>query len=72
METFDLASELEQKHTEAAIAAVRSKAGAPTMPYNGVCYYCEEHVPSPRVFCDAQCRDDWEYERARLRANAKR
>lgn len=29
-------------------------------PYTGYCYNCGARVPSPRRWCDADCRDDWE------------
>lgn len=28
----------------------------------GVCYYCREPLASGRLFCDADCRDGWEFE----------
>lgn len=71
METLELASELEQQTTDAAIAAVRRKASnSSKLLYSGSCYYCNEDVPSPRVFCDAGCRDDWQHERDRRRINS--
>lgn len=66
-----MASELTQQTTDAAIAAVRNKARKQTMPYNGACYYCGEKLHSPLVFCDAQCRDDYVYERERHSINRK-
>ena len=28
--------------------------------YTGHCFWCDEKLPSPRRFCDADCRDEWE------------
>ena len=30
------------------------------LPPKGRCYNCDESVPVPHRFCDADCRDDWE------------
>jgi len=31
--------------------------------YSGFCYYCYERVHSPHLFCDLDCREDWEFEK---------
>lgn len=31
---------------------------------NGCCLYCGEPLPSGERWCDADCRDEWEYERS--------
>lgn len=46
------------------IRRVRRQAG---LFYTGECWYCGEELPEPLRFCDAECRDDYDYERkARL------
>lgn len=47
------------------LASARNKT---TLPYTGRCYNCDEHIPSPAVFCmnedgksDSECREDYEY-----------
>lgn len=37
----------------------------------GVCYYCNESMTIPRLFCCTDCRDDWHWEQARKRANSE-
>lgn len=51
--------------TEERLSAFRSKVHQSLTPV-GSCYYCEEDLPPGRIFCDAQCRDDYEREQ-RLR-----
>lgn len=39
--------------------------------FTGCCYWCREAVESPKVFCDADCRDDFERDAA-LKGRVKR
>lgn len=49
-----------------AIAHARGKQG---MKANGRCRFCDEPVAPDTLFCDRDCRDDFERERAaRVRA----
>lgn len=43
------------------IAGVRSQKGK-TIKARGSCHYCAEHVGFPNLFCDLDCREDWERE----------
>lgn len=54
---FDRASELETRQREDALARVRSRVGL--LPC-GACHNCGEELPPGRLFCDADCRDDFE------------
>lgn len=54
---FDRASDLEQQQRELALRQAR---GQPTMPAVGACYNCGEDLPPGRLFCDKDCRDDFE------------
>jgi len=47
--------------------ARREVACAPSMVPDGRCRFCDEVVPHPGVFCDTDCRDDYEKEQAALR-----
>lgn len=38
---------------------------------NGECHYCGELVDHPKIFCDADCANDWHYEQERKRINRK-
>ncbi|WP_249553785.1 hypothetical protein [Shewanella sp. 10B] len=41
-------------------AAMASRQRPVMRPFTGCCYWCGESVESPRIFCDADCRDDFE------------
>lgn len=59
-----------EKRIEEVIADGISKARrTPNLKPINRCYYCNEPVPSWRVFCGDECRDDWDWEQARKRAN---
>jgi hypothetical protein len=59
----DLAFESEQRHLIQALAAQR-RAGGRLQPI-GHCHYCEStELIADRLFCDAHCAADWEYEDA--------
>ncbi|HAF2131138.1 TPA: hypothetical protein G9F27_005492 [Salmonella enterica] len=51
----DIASETEQLRTDAALSGRERR----TLPETGHCYNCNE-VISSGLFCDADCRDDYE------------
>ena len=42
---------------------------APSLIPVGFCHYCGEGVLPGRLFCDADCARDFEYEQARRKAN---
>jgi hypothetical protein len=44
------------------VALYCSRRDEPNATATGFCLYCDEPVVSPRRWCDAQCRDDWEKE----------
>lgn len=51
------------KTIAAGLAAVRR---APELQPDCHCHFCDEAVPAERVFCDTDCRDDYEREQAAL------
>jgi hypothetical protein len=57
----DLAFDSEQRHLSQALAAQRLRGGV--LQAMGSCHYCgnDEKMES-RLFCDADCASDWEYE----------
>lgn len=63
-------ADLTQAHMEREEALRRRTPPAPILPYCGQCYWCGEPLPSPRRWCDADCRDDWERDHARRRTRA--
>lgn len=63
---FDRASDLEEIHREMAIRDVQQRTSLPDV---GACYYCSEHTPPGRRFCDSECRDGYEAEQAARKRN---
>jgi hypothetical protein len=63
MDEADLAFDSEQRHLTQALAAQRRR-GKVLQPV-GSCHHCgNTQAIADRLFCDADCADDWEYERA--------
>lgn len=62
---YDQASEQEQQDRDLAIAAQRKRTNLlPT----GSCYFCDSLLRDGVLFCDADCRTDYERtEKARIR-----
>lgn len=58
----DLAAEREQFDTARAIAAARQPVPAAPVPC-GQCYNCDAGVGAGALFCDTDCRDDWQMRR---------
>ncbi|EAS1727476.1 hypothetical protein LM12_06160 [Salmonella enterica] len=51
----DIASEVEQLRTAAALSGRERH----TLPETGHCHNCDERI-SAGLFCDADCRDDYD------------
>lgn len=51
----DRAQVFEQRALQAALAN-----RAPSLPRTGLCHNCADPVPTQALFCDGDCRDDWE------------
>jgi hypothetical protein len=60
MDEADLAFDSEQRHLTMALAAQRGKRGA--LQPVGACHHCGNEDVAGRLFCDADCAADWEYE----------
>lgn len=57
----DLAFDSEQRHLTLALAAQRSRAHV--LRPIGECHHCgADEGLGNRLFCDADCASDWEYE----------
>lgn len=57
----DLAFDSEQRHLTLALAAQKSRYGV--LRPMGACHYCgNDDGIEARLFCDADCAGDWEYE----------
>lgn len=57
---LDVAKEVELAATEAAIARVLAEAKESVLRLKGRCYNCDERVENTLLFCDEDCRDDYE------------
>lgn len=44
----------------------------PQLEADGHCYYCDEHVAHGALFCNTDCRDDYEKEQDALRLAGRR
>ena len=62
MDDIDFGSELAEKHNELSLQRVRSEAAKGGLVFKGQCYnpLCEEPLED-RNFCNAQCRDEYDY-----------
>lgn len=57
----DLAFDSEQRHLRSALAAQRSRSAA--LKPVGCCHNCgHDEGLGGRLFCDADCAADWEYQ----------
>lgn len=68
MENGDLAAALTDTLNTATINKIR-QAASTSLPFTGHCYYCDEDVKQPHIFCNVDCRNDWQREET-LRRNA--
>ena len=69
MDIADIGSNVTEKMTEAAVAAVRAAASRPQYFFRGRCYCCDIKI-EVGSFCDAECRE--EYENLKKRLNQQR
>lgn len=54
----DEAQAYTERHLEAALH--NAKVENPTLRPRGACYNCDEKLPGKLLFCDVDCRDDYE------------
>lgn len=64
----DMSDKLIEAFTAAAVARA---SGKPVMKATGQCRFCEEPVNPGLLFCDRDCRDDFERELLALRRAGK-
>lgn len=58
-DSIDDANDTAELHLTAALASKKPSGPQPM----GKCHYCDEPLTDPAArWCDALCRDDWEYE----------
>lgn len=68
---LDKASEYEQKMLSAALQNQLAKGAVRQVAPKGFCYNCGEQLVGEAVFCDDDCRDDYQYIQDRRKVNAK-
>lgn len=64
MDELDRAQMMEEKEREAALLLRK-----PVLKPVGVCWYCGEPVHSESLFCDIDCRNDYEKEQEAKKRN---
>ena len=70
MDKADIAQQLIDDLTDRAKdKALRDKGRG--LLFSGYCYYCFERVHSPYLFCDNDCRADWEREQRMKRIEGR-
>jgi hypothetical protein len=58
----DKASDYEEQARDAAISVARVAAQRARLPSVGQCHHCGAEVGPQARFCDAECRDGYEFE----------
>lgn len=58
MDDADRAFDLECISRNQAILGVKARFEA--LPYTGYCHYCKEATGATKIFCDPECRDDYD------------
>ncbi|MNK98128.1 hypothetical protein D3C87_1184800 [compost metagenome] len=61
MDFVDNSTDLEQRFNDLAVEAIRAQTPR-KIAYSGTCYNpnCGLDVHEPRIFCDANCRDEYD------------
>lgn len=71
MDDVDVASNKSQERNDDLINSIRAKA-ANNLLFNKVCHYCDNLVISPKIFCDADCRNDYDREKKMMAIKGNR
>ena len=62
---YDQASAAEARDLALSLKAQKERAKRDKLIPTGRCYFCEGDISAGRLFCDGDCRDDFEKERKR-------
>ena len=57
MDIYDQATVREEQERDIALKSIRSRHRE--LQHVGACHNCEAVLEAPKIFCDADCRDDW-------------
>jgi hypothetical protein len=63
----DVADRADWRITQDIKAAMAHARRAPQLEADGRCHYCDEQVAHGALFCNTDCRDDYEKEQEALR-----
>lgn len=66
MDYLDVAQDFMEMQTERTIKEIRKKARQ-SLLHTGYCFNCNETVHSPYLYCDEECRKDYEERESRKR-----
>lgn len=69
VDPLDQASRLTEETIQRGIDEARAKAKKRELKPTGRCHWCEERIGRDQLFCDHDCRDDWQNEQDRKRRN---
>ena len=58
----DITADRAERESELLMAASKKPTGPVA---RGTCHWCEERVPEPMRWCDAECRNSWSAYRER-------
>ncbi len=64
---YDQASAAEARDLALSLKAQKERAERDKLIPTCRCYFCEGDIPAGRLFCDGDCRDDFEREQKRRR-----
>lgn len=70
MDDADRADDRIRNAIDAGLARIRAESSR-TLPYIGVCHWCESVVGAGRIFCSAECLHDYDHDRDRRKALGK-
>ena len=65
MDIYDRASDAEERDRELAIKTQKERAARDKLIPIGYCHFCNGEIPAGRLFCNGDCRDDFEREQKR-------
>lgn len=68
---MDDADRADDRITNAVADGINECRRASSLIATGFCHYCNEPLPTGRLYCNAECRDDHEYELAAKKRNGR-
>ena len=56
----DIIDQANERAEQFTLHAITNAHKFPSLPAVGACHNCNEHIAAGHLFCDADCRDDWQ------------